>query len=184
MLGPPKLPANTRVCGTVPAEGEFIITNCEPKSKTWYVAQVTEVLADRIKVNYYTTQAQALENYRTTGSQERLTRLADTSFLRTWCLDRGLGKATNKAPKNSHRRAKDLWTGQLPLKELDEIMLVRNVGLKGTGVLDVKTAILASKLKIPHHEGAGGEDDFVDGPTFERHVRKNQLQENRRSSRR
>ena len=170
--------------GSIPEEGEFIITNCESKSKTWYVAQVTEVLADRIKVNYYTTQAPALENYKTAEPQERLNRLADTSFLRTWCLDRGLGKATNKAPKNSLRRAKDLWRGQLPLKELDDIILVRNVGLSGTGVLDAKTSILASKLRIPHHEGAGGEDDFVDKPTFERHVRKSQLHEKRRKSQR
>jgi hypothetical protein len=36
---------------------------------------------------------------------------------------------------------------------------------------------------MPHHQGAGGEDDFVDKPTFERHMRKNKLIERKRSLR-
>ena len=55
--------------------------------------------------------------------------------------------------------------------------------MTGAGVLDVTTATLASRLKIPHHQGAGGEDDFVDKPTFERHMRRNKLIEKRKSSR-
>jgi len=31
---------------------------------------------------------------------------------------------------------------------------------------------LASRLEIPHHEGAGGVEDFVDKEAFQRHVKK------------
>ena len=179
--------ASSRPCmhrkGTVPREGEFIITNCEPGADTWYVAQVTEVLLDKIKVNYYSTQGQSLEGYATTSQDSRMARLADISFLRTWCLDNGRGKATTNPPKQAIRRTKDLWRGQLLKRELDRTILVRNVGMTGAGVLDVTTATLASQLKIPHHQGAGGEDDFVDKPTFERHMRRNKLIEKRKSSR-
>ncbi len=34
------------------------------------------------------------------------------------------------------------------------------------------TTKLAAQLEIPHHEGAGGVDDFVDKETFLKHVRK------------
>jgi hypothetical protein len=48
--------------GTIPREGEFIITNCVPGANTWHVAQVTEVLSDKIEVNYYSTQGQSLDS--------------------------------------------------------------------------------------------------------------------------
>ena len=67
--------ASSRPCmhrkGTIPREGEFIITNCEPGANTWHVAQVTEVLLDKIKVNYYSTQGQSLERCATT-SQDKI----------------------------------------------------------------------------------------------------------------
>ena len=179
--------ATSRPCkhkkGTIPREGEFIITNCVPGANTWHVAQVTEVLLDKIKVNYYSTQGQSLEGHANTSQDSRINRLADISFLRTWCLENGRGKATTKPPKRAVRRTKDLWKGQLPNIELDRTILVRNVGMTGAGVLDITPAALASKLNMPHHQGAGGEDDFVDKPTFERHMRKNKLIERKRSLR-
>jgi hypothetical protein len=41
-------------------------------------------------------------------------------------------------------------------------ILIRNVELDATGRLDQTTLSLAAKLKIPHHVGAGGEEDFTD----------------------
>jgi hypothetical protein len=40
-------------------------------------------------------------------------------------------------------------------------ILIRDVGLDTSGKLDNTTINLAVNLKIPHHQGAGGEDDFV-----------------------
>ncbi len=37
---------------------------------------------------------------------------------------------------------------------------------------DKITTKLAAQLDIPHHEGAGGIDDFVDKEAFQKHVRK------------
>ena len=164
----------------VPKEGEYIITLDEIGAKTWHVAQVTEVLTDRIKVNYHTTLAQQVDNYSRTSPSKIKERLDVGMWKRTWCLDNGMGRATTTPPSNPRRRTEDLWTGKLPLSELDRLLLIRNAGVNGEGHLDEVTAILASKLKIPHHVGAGGEENFVDKETFQRHVRRNDLIEKKR----
>jgi hypothetical protein len=46
------------------------------------------------------------------------------------------------------------------------------VGLDATGKLDQATLNLAAKLKLPHHVGAGGEEDFTDKEAFQKHVRR------------
>jgi hypothetical protein len=48
----------------------------------------------------------------------------------------------------------------------------KGCGLDATGKLDQATLNLAAKLKIPHHVGAGGEEDFTDKEAFQRHVRR------------
>ncbi len=47
-------------------------------------------------------------------------------------------------------------------------ILIRDVGLDATGKLDHKSLQLASKLKIPHHQGAGGESDFKPTDAFQK----------------
>ena len=39
------------------------------------------------------------------------------------------------------------------------------------GRLDSTTVKLAAKLDIPHHEGAGGAEDFVDRDSFQKHLK-------------
>ena len=74
-----------------PVEGEFIILQDIQNASSWYVAQVTEVLPDRIKTSLYTTMAQQLVNYSAASKKQRLKRLRSATFLRTWCLDNGRG---------------------------------------------------------------------------------------------
>ena len=103
--------------------------------------------------------------------------------MRTWCLDNGRGEATTKSPIKSVRRAKDLWTYKFWKSEVKELVLLRNVGITGAGKLDQMTAQIASTLTIPHHVGAGGEDDFVDVHEQVDNVAKKALFAPRRSSR-
>ncbi len=44
--------------------------------------------------------------------------------------------------------------------------------LTATGKLERKTIKLAAKLEIPHHEEAGGAEDFVDREAFQKHVKR------------
>ncbi len=56
---------------------------------------------------------------------------------------------------------------------MEDHFLTRDVGLDATGKLDTNTINLASNLKILHHQGAGGEDDFITKETFQRQMRRN-----------
>jgi hypothetical protein len=56
-------------------EGGVIILKDDPEAKDWYCAEVRAILADRIEVNYFTTQAPALENYDNCSVQKRKIRL-------------------------------------------------------------------------------------------------------------
>ena len=40
------------------------------------------------------------------------------------------------------------------------------------GKFDKITIKMAAQLDNPHHEGAGGVDDFVDKETFQKHVKR------------
>ena len=53
----------------------------------------------------------------------------------------------------SQRRDK-LWTGLVPLQFLNDVLLVRNVGLTTLESLSPETAALAANLKIAHQVGA------------------------------
>ena len=44
--------------------------------------------------------------------------------------------------------------------------------MSALGKLDKTTTNLASLLGIPHHEGAGGVEDFVDRDTFQKHIKR------------
>ena len=132
-------------------EGEYVILKDTKDSNTWYCAQVLEKLPDRIKVNYHTTSISALPKYSKATHTQRLRRLQELTFLRTWTLP--TGEATTVDPALSRKRNK-LWTGQIPLKFLDDVLLLRNVGLTAFGNLTPATALLAAKLNIAHQVGA------------------------------
>jgi hypothetical protein len=134
-------------------EGEHVLIKDtkESKSKTWYCAQVLEKQPDRIKVSYYTTLAPALTKYDKAKLNGRLRKIEKIMFLKTWTLP--TRKSTTLDPATSRKRHK-LWTGLIPLKFLDDVLLVRNVELSALGSLSPATYSLAAKLEIAHHVGA------------------------------
>jgi hypothetical protein len=56
------------------------------------------------------------------------------------------------------------------MEDVDKHILIRGIGLSALGKLDSITIKLAAKSDIPHHEGAGGADDFVDKDSFQKHL--------------
>jgi hypothetical protein len=132
-------------------EGEYVIIKDTKESKTWYCAQVMEKLPDRIKVSYYTTTTPTLANYAEVPYSKRLLRVQETIFLKTWASP--TGEATTSDPLISRRKSQ-LWTELVPLKLLDEVLLVRNVGLTALGSLTPATGALVANLKRAHHVGA------------------------------
>jgi hypothetical protein len=58
------------------------------------------------------------------------------------------------------------------MEDVDKHILIRSIGLSALGKLDKTTIGLASQLGTPHHEGAGGVEDFVDRDTFQKHVKR------------
>ena len=58
------------------------------------------------------------------------------------------------------------------MEEVDKHILVRGLGLSALGKLDAKKVKIAAQLEIPHHEGAGGVDDFEDRESFQKHVKR------------
>ena len=77
----------------------------------------------------------------------------------------------------------NLWTGKLPIDKWDELVLVRNIGLNSLGVLNSTSIRLAASLEIPHHEGAGGENNFVSKEEYKKRVKKNGKWASKRSKR-
>ena len=153
-------------------EGEFIILKDGPEAKDWYCAEIKSILIDQIEVNYYTTATPPLDKYHGATIKKRKERLRHATFLRTWCLDRGKGAATTTSPKTPYGRLNYLWRGRIPIESLDDHILIRDVGLSALGKLDQKSIEMAAKLGIPHHQGAGTDDDPVESSTFERGISK------------
>ena len=58
------------------------------------------------------------------------------------------------------------------MEDVDKHILVRGVGLSAQGKLDSGTVRIAAQLDVPHHEGAGGVEDFVDKESFQKHVKR------------
>ncbi len=58
------------------------------------------------------------------------------------------------------------------MEDVDKHILVRGLGLIAQGKLDNETVRIAAHLDVPHHEGAGGIEDFVDKESFQRHVKR------------
>ena len=53
-------------------EGEIIILKDGPEAKDWYCAEIRSILVDRVEVNYFTTQAPALEGYNECSEEARM----------------------------------------------------------------------------------------------------------------
>jgi hypothetical protein len=158
-------------------EGEIVILKDDPEAKDWYCAEVRAVLPDRIEVNYYTTQTPPLQNYTTASKKDKMARISSATFLRTWCLR---GDPTTEPPKSARARDKQLWWGRIPLEDIDKYILIRDVGLEASGKLDKITINLTVNLEIPHHQGAGGEDDFADKETFQKQLKKKRKEEHKK----
>ena len=119
-----------------------------------------------------------MANYETTSRKDRELRIEIATFLRAWCLK---GDPTTEPPKSANRaRDKQLWWGRIPLEDIDKYILIRDVGLSASGKLDRITINLATKLKLPHHQGAGGEDDFTDKEAFQKQLKRREREKNRR----
>ncbi len=108
-------------------EGEHVLIKDSKESKTWYCAQVLERLPDRIKVRHYTTITPSLAKYAKPSYEEKLSRVREAIlFLKTWSTP--TGESTTVEPVSSRKKNK-LWTGLIPLKFLDDVLLIRNVNL-------------------------------------------------------
>jgi hypothetical protein len=142
-------------------EGEFVITRDDPSAPDWYVAEISRILPDRIEVNYYTTATPPLEQHLSRSQALRMKRLGESSFLRTWCLEANGFLPTTEPPLQATRLNKDVYKGSIPLREIHQHILLRDVKLTALGLLDPRSMRLACTLNIPHHVGAGGEDDFA-----------------------
>ncbi len=87
-------------------------------------------------------------------------------------MNRGTGLPTTTPPITNHGRMKHLWWGRIPLEDIDKHILIRGVGLSATRKLDKDTIKIAANLEIPHLEGAGEVEDFVDKEAFKKHVKR------------
>ncbi len=67
------------------------------------------------------------------------------------------------------------------MEDIDKYILIRDVGLAASGKLDKITINLAVNLKIPHHQGAGGEDDFADKESFQKQLKRRRKGEHKRN---
>ncbi len=120
------------------------------------------MLPDRIEVNYYTTITPAIGRYTEANLSQNRKRLKEATFLRTWCLDKGSDLPTTTPLTTNHGKINHLWWGIIPLEDISRHVLLRGIGLSALGKLDKETIRQAAQMEIPHNEGAGGEEDFVD----------------------
>ncbi len=58
------------------------------------------------------------------------------------------------------------------MEDVDKHILIRGLGLSALGKLDNEMVKISARLDIPHHEGAGGIEDFADKETFQKHVKR------------
>ncbi len=131
------------------------------------------VLPDRIEVNYYTTQVPPLPNYMTASKKDKMAWIESATFLRTWCLR---DDPTTEPPKSARAADKQLWWGRI-----HKYILIRDVGLNASRKLDRITINLTVNLEIPHHQGAGGEDDFADKETFQKQLKRKRKEEHKKN---
>ncbi len=67
------------------------------------------------------------------------------------------------------------------MEDVYKYVLIRDVGLEASEKLDKITINLTVNLEIPHHQGAGGEDDFVGKETFQKQIKRKRKEEHKKS---
>jgi transposase InsO family protein len=150
-------------------EGELVITKDSPDSTDWYVAEVYKVLPDYVQVKYFSTRTPALEDLTDKRSEQRIQRLKQVHFRRTWFFrsgkNAGKGSVNPPYPNNEDLR---VWEGPLPNNELSDVLLVRRVGLTAAGKLTNESLKLVAQLELPHAVTPTVEDEEVpkDPSTF------------------
>jgi hypothetical protein len=125
-------------------------------AKDWYVAEIAQVLGDRFTVNGFTTTGVPLAGYKSASRKDRARALNGFSFHRTWCKDKGKGEGTMIPPSHLKGREKYLWNWRIPIGEVNQLLLIRNIILDKEGCLCSVARSVAATLKYPHHVGAGG----------------------------
>ena len=145
------------IAGKLPRKGEMVIMKDFPESTDWYLAEIAKVLNDRFVVNGYITEGAPLANYKAKSWRARKANLEKLTFHRTWCVNQGRGKATIIPPAHLKGQQDYLWKWRIPIVELDQILLVRDVILTADGKLSPGSLSIAAGLQIPHHVGAGGD---------------------------
>ena len=63
------------------------------------------------------------------------------------------GHATTISPEGISK-TRDIWSGRIKVSDLKDHFLIRNVELNNDGKLSIATVALATRLEIPHHQGA------------------------------
>ena len=151
-----------------PRVGEYLVVKDMVDSPDWYVAQVSKVVEGKMTVNYHTTADAPLDNYKEALPIDRWSNLRSVSFLRTWVVPPKFEPVTVEPQPRHGSAEKWIWNGKIPSKTFPQQILIRNVGLDSKGKFDDRTLKLAMSLNIPHHHGAGGEDDFNDKEAYRR----------------
>ena len=145
------------IAGKLPRKGEMVIMKDFPESTDWYIAEIAKVLNDRFVVNGYITEGAPLANYKAKSWRAKKANLEGLTFHRTWCVNQGRGKATIIPPAHLKGQQDYLWKWRIPIVELDQILLVRDVILTPDGKLSPGSLSIAAGLQFPHHVGAGGD---------------------------
>ena len=132
-------------------EESLIICLTEATDTEWCLAEVSKIYTDEIELIYYTTPASQAQDYANAAKELRQDNLKNTRFRKTWYLNSGknIGKATIKAPfpKNPELR---LWTGKIPVSELNDLILATNISLNPQGYMDNASIDIASQLSLGH----------------------------------
>ena len=132
-------------------EEKLIICRTEITDTEWCLAEVSKIYTDEIELTYYTTPAPQAKDYANATKEQRQDNLKNTRFRKTWYLSSGknIGKATINAPfpKNPELR---LWTGRIPVSELDDLILATNISLNPQGYMDNASVDIVSQLPLGH----------------------------------
>ena len=107
----------------------------------WYLAEVNAVYPDKARVRYYSTLAPPLDSYGDTLLSERVKRLQQVRFRKTWY---GKGVVSPPFPDNPDLR---VWDGDIPASAYSKELLIRNVRLSGEGSLDFSSVQLLQLLR-------------------------------------
>ena len=76
-------PPSKHAKGTGLREGELILTKDEA-DQGWFLSEVLRILPDVVEVRYFTTPTPPLETYEHRSTPERMGRLREACFRRTW----------------------------------------------------------------------------------------------------